>query len=709
MPTSGWQITVAPLVSEGLLALSIALVLVLAGFSLWRRGAGAGWRIAAYAALIVALLNPIALREEREPVKDVAVLAIDRSQSNALNSRAALTGRLAADLRAKISAEPGLELRVVDITDALGVEPAAHAGGTQLFSAIEAALADVPHERLAGVVAVTDGQIHDTASRAFADAGAPFHALLTGSDNEADRILRIEEAPRFAIVGEEISITIRVDDKGATGESAGVESTGGAGGQAEPARADLTLRVDGEPLPPMTIATGSPQTITLALEHGGENVIEIEAEPGPRELTLANNRAVVVANGIRDRLRVLLVSGEPHAGERTWRNLLKADPAVDLVHFTILRPPEKQDGTPINELSLIAFPTRELFAEKLAEFDLIIFDRYRRRGVLPVAYLQNVADYVDAGGALLMAAGPDFASPFSIFRTPLAGILPAAPTGDVLAGGYHPTVTDLGQRHPVTSGLPGADKSPPDWGRWFRLIDTEQSTGDALMHGPDERPLMVLDRVGKGRVALLLSDHAWLWTRGYEGGGPQAEMLRRLAHWLMKEPDLEEERLRAQAAGGTLTVTRQTMAENADPVAVTRPDGSIERLQLAADGPGRFIARMDIAQMGLYRLDDGTQTAITAAGPVNPKEFADVRVTDAHVHALARETGGSARYMDAAASPDIRRIRPGRTAAGPGWIGLNANGEYAVRAVSEHQLIRPELALLLALGAFMLAWRQEGR
>ena len=96
-------------------------------------------------------------------------------------------------------------------------------------------------------------------------------------------------------------------------------------------------------------------------------------------------------NGVRDRLRVLLVSGEPHAGERTWRNLLKSDASVDLVHFTILRPPEKQDGVPVDELSLIAFPTRELFIEKIEDFDLIIFDRYRRRGILPSLYLENIA------------------------------------------------------------------------------------------------------------------------------------------------------------------------------------------------------------------------------------------------------------------------------------------------------------------------------
>ncbi len=689
-----WQISFSPLVSNGLLTVAIVLAVTLIIVSLWRRGAGAWWRIIAYAALVIALLNPAALREDREPVTDVAVLVVDRSQSNTLKDRTSLTDATADALRTSLEAETGLDVREVDVTDALSMTQTSDSGGTQLFSAIENAIGDVPPERLAGIIAVTDGQIHDLAPRALATTGAPFHALLTGSPDEADRILTIEDAPRFAIVGESITLKLRVDDRGST---------------AGPVPADIILHVDGEPLPPVTVTTGITQEIEIELEHGGENVIEIEAAAGPSEITLENNRAVAIANGIRDRLRVLLVSGEPHAGERTWRNLLKADPAVDLVHFTILRPPEKQDGTPINELSLIAFPTRELFSVKLREFDLVIFDRYRRRGVLPVSYLQNVANYVDNGGALLMAAGPDFASPFSIFRTPLAGVLPAAPTGEVIAQGYYPLVTDIGQRHPVTSGLPGAEQSPPNWGRWFRLIDAEQASGNTLMEGPGEKPLMVLDRVGEGRVAQLLSDHAWLWTRGYEGGGPQAEMLRRLAHWLMKEPDLEEEKLQARAQGNTLSIARQTMGEDVPPVTVTKPDGTTQEVRLAEEGPGLFTTRMEIDQMGLYRLDDGTQTAITAAGPLNPKEFADVRVIDTQVAELVAETKGSTRYLADTDIPTIRRIRPGRNASGSDWIGLNANSEYAVRAVSEHTLIRPEFALLIALGAFMLAWRREGR
>ena len=141
-------------------------------------------------------------------------------------------------------------------------------------------------------------------------------------------------------------------------------------------------------------------------------MVELEVAPIADELTTRNGKAVVAIEGVRDKLRVLLVSGEPHPGERMWRNLLKSDANVDLVHFTILRPPEKAvDGTPINELSLIAFPVADLFGRKIKDFDLIIFDRYSSQAILPRFYLDNIVAYVREGGALLMAEGPAFGTP----------------------------------------------------------------------------------------------------------------------------------------------------------------------------------------------------------------------------------------------------------------------------------------------------------
>jgi hypothetical protein len=362
-------------------------------------------------------------------------------------------------------------------------------------------------------------------------------------------------------------------------------------------------------------------------------------------------------------------------------------------------------------LSLIVFPVHELFAEKLDRFDLVIFDRYQERGILPLDYFENIARYVEDGGALLVSAGPEFADQTSIYRTPLASVLPAQPTGDVATGGFKPVVTSQGLAHPVTRGLTGANTEtrPPSWGRWFRIVSTNKVSGETLMSGPGDRPLLVLDHAGKGRVAELLSDQIWLWARGFEGGGPQAELLRKLAHWLMKEPELEEERLSASIDSGAITVERHTMAAGAKPVTLTYPSGKTATLALMKIEPGLWRSTAKADQLGLYRLTDGTLTTVAATGPLNPKEVADMRATDAILKPVADETGGSVHWLADGGLPKIRRVKPGEVAAGDDWIGLRRNGAYRVTAVRQEQLLPPWFALLLVLATLLVAWRVEGK
>lgn len=424
------------------------------------------------------------------------------------------------------------------------------------------------------------------------------------------------------------------------------------------------------------------------------------------ELTDRNNTALVQINGVRDRLRVLLVSGQPHAGGRTWRNLLKSDSSVDLVHFTILRPPDKQDGVPVSELSLIAFPTRELFMDKIEDFDLIIFDRYKRRGILPSLYLENVANYVRNGGAVLVAAGPDFATAASLYRSPLSTVLPARPTARVIEQGFVPTVTDLGHRHPVTVGL--APEGSADWGRWLRQIDLETERGNVVMSGVDDRPLLILDRVDEGRIALLASDQAWLWDRGYEGGGPQLELLRRLAHWMMKEPELEEEAIFAEPTGQRMRIIRRTLSENAGPVTITTPSGDEVELDLTETTPGRFEAEYDGPEIGLYRLTDGAESAVIGLGPAAPREFEQTIATgEVMADAVDSLRGGVLALDDGL--PSIRDVSVGRPAAGRGWIGLTPRNAYETRDLRQTPLLPAWLVLLLAAGLIVGAWLREGR
>ncbi len=692
-----WRVEFFPSIPEpALWGLGIACLAVLAA-SLWFRARAGLWRVGALGLILLALSNPSILREERQGLDDVVAVLVDRSESQNVGERRAQTNAALEDLQRQLSQEDGLTARVIDVgEDNYGPSK----DGTHVFSELSRALEDVAPNRLAGTILITDGQVHDAPSRPDGVAGkAPFHTLIAGSRTGYDRKLTVERAPVFGIVGDAVSVTLRVDEFGAAGDERSLIS--------------VDVLLDGRPVQSQYLPVGQTRTIDFEIEHGGENVVEIRIEASPDELTTKNNVAVLEINGVRDRLRVLLVSGEPHAGERTWRNLLKADPSVDLVHFTILRPPEKQDGTPIDELSLIAFPTRELFSEKLNEFDLIIFDRYQRRNVLPLIYLANVARFVEDGGALLTAAGPAFATTLSLYRTPLAGVLPAQPTGEVFEQGYRPRVTSSGARHPVTARLPGANSllagSDPEWGRWFRLVATERVSGDTLMAGPEQGPVLVLDRVGDGRVAQLLSDHSWLWARGYEGGGPQAELLRRLAHWLMKEPELEEEKLFADVEDGQLVVKRRTMEEAPPEVRITSPSGETQEAALTQTGEGLWTASVPVDEIGLYRLENTDQVAVAAVGPLNPKEYSDVRATDQILAPVSQASGGTTMWLEdlRRPAPLVRRISKGREMVGRDWIGLVRNDAYVVRSVASGPLIPPWLFLLIITAAALFAWRRE--
>ncbi len=684
-------IAFAPHLPVAALWLLGAMALGVIGVSIFARARGSWARALAFAIVIAALANPLIVHETREPLSDVVALIVDRTQSQDIGTRRADAERALGVMRERLKLLKGVEVREAQVQTRADE-------GTTLFASLDAALADVPPDRVAGAIVITDGEVHDAPDLKTFHLKAPLHVLLTGAPGERDRKLTITRAARFAIVGQDAEIALRVDDFGSNPRD--------SAGQ----MARVKVRIDGQDHDTELVPIGEDGKISVPISHGGENVIELEAEAGPAEQTLQNNRAVVVVNGVRDRLRVLLISGQPHAGERVWRNLLKADPSVDLVHFTILRPPEKQDDTPIYELSLIAFPTRELFDEKLGQFDLIIFDRFSRENILPLAYFENIARYVEDGGALLVSSGPELAAPDSIYRTPLAAVLPAQPTGNVVSKGFKPVVTAEGLAHPVTQDLAGANhgNAAPSWGRWFRVIDTQKISGTTLMTGPNGQPLLVLDRVKQGRVAQLLSDQAWLWARGFEGGGPQAELLRRLAHWLMKEPDLEEERLQAEVANGELTIARRTMAAEAAPVKVTAPSGHTDTVTLTPAGAGLFSGQLKTTELGLYHLTDGTLNAIAAAGPLNPREVADMRATDSILKPFAAKTGGAVNWLKDGL-PAIREVEQGRDAHGDGWIGLTRRKAYRVSNVEQEALLPPWLALVLLLGTILIAWRVEGR
>lgn len=673
--------------------LPLSWLAVLGGFALcllllsaFKNRSGIILRILCVLAFALVILNPSLLQEDRKPVKDVAVIIADRSPSQSMGARTQRTDAALSYLKSRLENRDDLDLRIIEAP-----QNGALQNKTELFSALDHALEDVPEKRRAGVIFLSDGQIHDIpGDPGTAARYGPLHLLLTGEHKEKDRQLLILSAPAYGIVGKDVTLKYKIEDT----DNIGAKT------------ANVTIDFhDGAPQS-FIVPPGTEQEIKLPITHAGENAFEISVGAVQDELTESNNKSAVIVNGVRDRLRVLLISGQPYAGARTWRDLLTSDPGVDLVHFTILREPEKLDRTPQNELSLIAFPFRELFEVKLYDFDLIIFDRYQLNRILPDHYFANIVRYVEEGGALLVAGGPDFAGPNSIYYTELQNILPAAPMDEVIRQPFQPKITQSGLQHPVMQNLP----DPDAWGPWLREAVIKPTSGDILMTGAQDQPLLILDRVKDGRVAQLGSDQIWLWQRGYKGGGPHAELLRRVIHWLMKEPELDEKALDVIVNSGQITVRSHKYKQDNLDILMHRPDGSEDLIHLSEDKNGDLSAVIDADQLGIWSFEapDG-QKRFAVVGDLNPPELRGVIATDKPLSPMIQDSNGGAIWLEDTPHPEIRILHDAHRYAGHGWIALRANHDYTVEKISGRPLLPPGILLVILLGLVTLTWWRESR
>ena len=422
-------------------------------------------RLTAGLFLLIGLLNPQSIEEDRETLPDTVIVIEDRSDSMKFGGRSEALTEMTGELKSKFREDGNLDVITISVPQDIK--------GTLIAAALTDALAGAPSKRLAGVIALTDGRAHDIseAVSGYLPENTPFHSLIIGEAKARDRRIFATKAPKFGVVGEQAEYELLVEDPGFEGE-----------------RARIELKLNGNVKARFPITIGRPLSVPLEIERRGSNTVGLLVQGVEGELTQNNNLFVSEIQGIRDRLRVLLITGEPHSGGRAWRNLLKSDPALDLVQFTILTSSSKSTRAGEQELSLIQFPTRQLFEERLDEFDLIIFDQYERRSLpsrqgrsrptIPPQYFQNISRYVEDGGALLLATGPAFATQASLYRTPLVSVLPTRPTGEILTGAFRPELNDKGKRHPITSDFQGNEDQA--WGAWYRvcLLYTSPSPRD---------------------------------------------------------------------------------------------------------------------------------------------------------------------------------------------------------------------------------------
>ncbi len=633
--------------------------------------------------IVLSIANPAIISENRENIPDTVAVLLDLSPSQDINNRRDIAQKTYNTIKNSLEKINDLDIRFKTISGEKG---------SKVFEPLASMVGDIPADRLAGAIIISDGQIEDVPSiNDNYNFKAPINVLLTGKKEEKDRRLIIVSSPRFGIVGEEIKIDIKVEDISANTPNALV-----------------TINMNNEIEQSRSIPIGEIVTVTMPLERAGITSLNIEVEPGIEELTLKNNKSVVKINAIRERLKVMLVSGEPNMGLRSWRNLLNSDPSVDLVHFTILRPPNKQDLTPVGELSLIPFPSRELFQANLNDFDLIIFDQYHLRGILPQFYLKNVVEYVVNGGALLDASGPAYAGPYSLSLSPLQNILPTEPTGDVIVQEFIPALTKDGERHPVTANL--KDDINSNWGPWYRMVDGLTISGDVLLEGPEARPLLVLNRVGQGRVAQILSDQTWVWTKSEENKGPQADLLRRLVHWLMKEPELEENELSARLENDTIVIIKNSLTLDKKPIISIAPDGAKKEILLEDIGKGKQIGKILAPQEGTWKFSSGNSNVTLIVGNSNSAEFLDVRTTDEKVKPIVKLTTGTINWINNENSiPNIKHLSKNKLSSNSSNLQLIKNEKYFVKNLQQSSLTPWYFVLLFSLILLFASWYRESK
>ncbi len=674
-----------PFLAVALLAAGAIAIFTIAK---WKQTPAFYWRGLLCVLFGFLLLNPVMMHETRQSIPGKLVIVVDESPSQAIAGRDETAEKILSYIQASLSSMPHIQPVVLRA----GLDAASLKNqNTSVFTALRDSLMSFPLGQVAGTVLITDGQVHDVPENLGSlEKLAPFHAVLTGKKDEFDRKITVVEAPKYGLLGDDIRIKVKVDE---IGKTSGMPAA-------------LTVRQDAKPVGQYTVTTGEVQEYTFKLEHSGQNIFEFFVAAEKDELTAMNNTAAIIVNGVRDRLKVLLVSGTPHIGERAWRDLLKSDPAIDLVHFTILRSPTSFDATPVREMSLIAFPVEELFEKKIREFDLIIFDKYAQYGLMQDQYFANIAAFVKDGGAFLMAMGSDKPEQ-SLFQTALGEILPVAPQLEeqsILSQPYLPQLTEVGKTHPVTGDL----QAP--WGQWFSQVDIRQTRGQTLMLGADDKPLLILDKAGKGRVAVLTSDNIWLWSKGMKGGGPYTELLRHVAHWLMKEPELEEDYLKAEAKGNVITVSMRDLTEEEKSVTLTRPNGETGKIILQTKEKGWMRTKVTAGQNGIYRFSNGTKTALAIVGTAHSEEFSDVHTTEEKLNPVVGRTKGAMIWYSESPRFSFRDVGAGNgNFGGKDWIGLKDTGAYSVQSVKSGPLVPNWLALLVIFGGLLHVWWRESR
>ena len=644
-------------------------------------------RIFIFLILLILVFNPLINSMRKLHHKDILIVMYDKTQSVIETKKIDQLIKVKKNIKDIIVDEEKLEIVEIEVNNLNNKDGKIQ---TKIITNVQKAFQKLEKNRVAGVIIVTDGIIHDLDKIEEDFIDIPIHFFLLGNKNERDRSIITENIPEYAVVGKPIDFMFKIIDENFQEE------------------VSASFILDGMQILTKTFITNINHQIKLPINHAGENLLEIKINNHPNEITFANNYKVFKINGIHEKLRVMLISGEPNMGLRNWRNILNSDPSIELLHFTILRPPSKRDLTPVKELALIPFPSQELFSADISKFSLIILDQYTLQGILPKKYLDNIVDYVIGGGAILNISGQEYLSDRSLLNSSLVNILPTRPE-EFFIGPFLPSLTDLGKRHPITNTLEKAFKDNK-WGKWFSFIKANKISGQTLMSA-NKYPLLIINEVSQGRVAQILSDQSWVWNKDRENKGPLVELLRNTIHWLLKTPELQENYLNVIKNNNFITLNLNSLNEGDTSAIITSPSGENLFVLMKDNKNGSLFGKFESTEYGKFNIKVNDIEKDFFIGITDSKELEKVSSSSFLINSFFEK---NKQYLYSItwlgdSIPKIVKVFNKNNIAGSNWVGLlekkvQKNDTFINKELINWSLIMPLLLLLL-----FMCWYRENR
>ncbi len=644
-------------------------------------------RIFIFLILLILVFNPLINSMRKLHHKDILIVMYDKTQSVIETKKIDQLIKVKKNIKDIIVDEEKLEIVEIEVNNLNNKDGKIQ---TKIITNVQKAFQKLEKNRVAGVIIVTDGIIHDLDKIEEDFIDIPIHFFLLGNKNERDRSIITENIPEYAVVGKPIDFMFKIIDENFQEE------------------VSASFILDGMQILTKTFITNINHQIKLPINHAGENLLEIKINNHPNEITFANNYKVFKINGIHEKLRVMLISGEPNMGLRNWRNILNSDPSIELLHFTILRPPSKRDLTPVKELALIPFPSQELFSADISKFSLIILDQYTLQGILPKKYLDNIVDYVIGGGAILNISGQEYLSDRSLLNSSLVNILPTRPE-EFFIGPFLPSLTELGKRHPITNTLEKAFKENK-WGKWFSFIKANKISGQTLMSA-NKYPLLIINEVSQGRVAQILSDQSWVWNKDRENKGPLVELLRNTIHWLLKTPELQENYLNVIKNNNFITLNLNSLNEGDTSAIITSPSGENLFVLMKDNKNGSLFGKFESTEYGKFNIKVNDIEKDFFIGITDSKELEKVSSSSFLINSFFEK---NKQYLYSItwlgdSIPKIVKVFNKNNIAGSNWVGLlekkvQKNDTFINKELINWSLIMPLLLLLL-----FMCWYRENR